>query len=139
MRRIFAAAVPAIVIACTAGTDGGNAPVGIATSGQTLVVTSHCGDCHTGSAGTLAGGDLPRAGVYPPNLTPDTETGLGSWTTDAITTAVTTGKDDQGATLCSPMPRFAALSAQDQANLVAYLRSLPAVNNQVPGGVCTDK
>jgi mono/diheme cytochrome c family protein len=139
MHKMWVTALSAIVVACSSGTNGESAPVGQAATGQTLVVSYGCGACHTGSAGTLAGGDVPKGGVYPPNLTPDVDTGLGGWTTDAIATAVTTGQDDQGMTLCSPMPRFAALSDQDLANLVAYLRSLPAVNHQVPDGVCTAK
>jgi hypothetical protein len=87
--------------------------------------------------GTLAGGDVAKGNVYPPNLTPDMDTGLGAWTRAEIATAITTGKDNEGMDLCSSMPRFGALSAQDLADVVTYLRSLPAVKHQVPNGACT--
>jgi hypothetical protein len=89
--------------------------------------------------GTLAGGDVAKGNVYPPNLTPDMETGLGAWTADEIATAIVTGKDNEGMKLCSSMPHFGALSAQDLADLVTYLRSLSAVKHQVPNGACNDQ
>ena len=141
MRAITMTALSSIVVAAAlvacAGSAGSEGTAGGPTvSGERLTAANACGTCHTGSMGTLAGGDVPKNNVYPPNLTPDVETGLGGWTPDQIATAITTGNDYQGMKLCSSMPRFSALSAQDLADLVAYLRSLPAVKHQVPNGAC---
>jgi mono/diheme cytochrome c family protein len=105
-------------------------------AGQVLVQNNACGSCHSGSKGTLAGGDSAIQGVYPPNITPDRETGIGRWTDEQIETALRSGKDNEGASLCSAMPRFQTLSDEDLMNIVTFLRSLQPVSNEVPGGTC---
>ena len=51
--------------------------------GKALVVAGDCAGCHTSDpAKPFAGGSqiaTPFGGIYPPNLTPDNETGLGNW------------------------------------------------------------
>jgi hypothetical protein len=44
--------------------------------------------------------------VSPKNLTPDTETGLGSWTDDQILLAILDGMDDEGKALFPIMPYY---------------------------------
>jgi mono/diheme cytochrome c family protein len=124
----------AALVACVGGVSSESPEA----TGEKVVMANACGACHTGSKGTLAGGDVIKDGVYAPNLTPDMDTGLGGWTADEITTAISKGKDDQGQSLCGSMPRFGMLSQQDLADIAAYLRSLPAVKNQVPDGTCTN-
>ncbi len=70
-----------------------------------------------------------------PNLTPDKETGLGSWTSQQIVTAVTAGKRPDGRILAPSMPwrGFADLTQQDALAMAAYLKSLPPVSNKVAG------
>ncbi|APR76697.1 Hypothetical protein A7982_02044 [Minicystis rosea] len=75
--------------------------------------------------------------MYGANLTPDMATGIGGWTDEQIKTAIKTGVDDEGQDLCSSMTRFSALSDQDLSDIVAYLRSIPAVDNAVQEGTCT--
>jgi hypothetical protein len=106
-----------------------------------------CHDCHT--PGSLLGmpdhtrayngGDvgffMPGIGyVYPPNLTPDPETGLGNWTEDQIVTALRTGVRPDGRTLVPimPWPGLSALTNEDAYAMAAYMKSLPPVANQVP-------
>ena len=116
--------------------------------GKYLVTLASCGDCHTpghliGKAdlartlgGSEVGFEVPGLGVfYGPNLTPDKDTGLGKWTDAQIIAAVQTGVRPDGRMLAPPMPwrAFAALTKPDAAALVAYLRSLPPVQNKVPG------
>jgi hypothetical protein len=77
---------------------------------------------------------------YPPNLTPDKDTGLGNWTDDQIKAAILDGKDDEGATLCSVMLRYRTLGLTDQdaQNITDYLRSLAPVSRDIPETVsCT--
>jgi mono/diheme cytochrome c family protein len=116
--------------------------------GQYLVKAIGCGDCHTPGGLTpkpdmtrfLAGSDadfiVPGVGVFvPPNLTPDKATGLGTWSTDQIVAAFTTGATPSGRTLGPAMPwsDFANLTKADATDIALYLQSLPPISNAVPG------
>jgi mono/diheme cytochrome c family protein len=116
--------------------------------GKYLVTLAACTDCHTpGSflgkpdmARFLGGSDvgfaIPNLGVFVGrNLTPDRETGLGSWTREQIVTAITTGKRPDGRELAPIMPwqAYSKLTPSDVTAIVAYLQSLPAVKHVVPG------
>lgn len=69
-----------------------------------------------------------------PNITPDPETGLGSWTDGEIMRAIREGVNKDGKALFPAMPytEFASLSDNDVRAVVAYLRRLPPVKNKVP-------
>jgi mono/diheme cytochrome c family protein len=116
--------------------------------GQYLVTFGGCNDCHTpgyflGKPDTkryLGGSDvgfyLPGLGTfYGRNLTPDKQTGLGNWSATQIVTALQTGKRPDGRVLAPVMPwrAFARLTKADAYAIAAYLKSLPPVDNQVPG------
>jgi mono/diheme cytochrome c family protein len=68
------------------------------------------------------------------NLTPDRETGLGAWTDGEILRAIREGVSRDGRALfpLMPYPDYASMSVDDAHALVAYLRSLPAVRNELP-------
>ncbi len=69
------------------------------------------------------------------NLTPDKETGLGSWTPAMFIKAMRTGKHmGTGRELLPPMPWYniAKLTDQDLKSVFAFLQSLPPVSNAVP-------
>jgi hypothetical protein len=115
--------------------------------GRSLVRTMACGHCHTpvdrdGRALpglNLAGGMKMRMVVWgdvvSANLTSDNETGLGRYGDDDIKRAFTRGfKHDGSHMLPFPMgwPAYAHLTPQDQDAIVAYLRTLPPVKNQIP-------
>lgn len=115
--------------------------------GRSLVNTMACGHCHTpvdreGRALpglNFAGGMKFRLVVWgdvvAPNLTSDNETGIGRYGDDDIKRAFTRGiKHDGSRMLPFPMawPAFAHLTPQDQDAIVAYLRTLPPVKNQIP-------
>ena len=86
----------------------------------------------------LAGGrpfDLGPAGILlTRNLTPDKETGLGSWTDEQIKLAIKTGINNEGRLLFPVMPYhvYNTMADSDLDALVAYLRSIKAVNNSIP-------
>lgn len=124
--------------------------------GQYLVGLLGCGSCHTNGAlvGTpdlqqlLAGSDTGIAWtnplvqrnpgiVYPANLTPDIETGIGSWSTGDIVAMIRTGVDKHsGQTLpVMPWPSYAQIHAEDANAIAAYLKSLPPVRHRVPVNV----
>jgi mono/diheme cytochrome c family protein len=116
--------------------------------GRYLVTLGGCNDCHTPGyflgkpdmgrelAGSEVGFEIPGLGAfYGPNLTPDRETGLGTWSEADIVKAIQTGvrPDGRGLVPIMPWPAFAKLTKPDAEAIAAYLRSLPAVSNKVPG------
>ena len=122
--------------------------------GHYLVTIAGCSDCHTPGAllGTpdmkryLGGSDvgfaIPGAGVFVgQNLTPDKETGLGKWTDGQIIAALRTGKTPEGRELSPvmPYPALSHLSDDDAQAIVAFLKSLAPVSNQVKNFGPNDK
>ncbi|MGE5402704.1 MAG: c-type cytochrome [Ignavibacteriales bacterium] len=72
---------------------------------------------------------------FPANLTPDGATGIGNWTDDIFIKAMRTGKHmGYGRPILPPMPwvSLAGLKDEDLKAILAYLKSLKPVNNQVP-------
>lgn len=69
-----------------------------------------------------------------PNLTPDSATGTGAWPDDALARAIREGVGHDGRALSLPMywRSFRALSDEDLASVIVYLRSLPPVRNPLP-------
>lgn len=68
------------------------------------------------------------------NLTPDVETGIGSWTEEIFIKTIRSGKHlGEGRALLPPMPweNVAKLNDADLKAIFAYLKSLPAVKNAV--------
>lgn len=121
--------------------------------GQYLVSLLNCAVCHTDGAllgepnlsQPLAGSRVGIAysdplvaefpGVlYPPNLTPDPETGLGLWSEADIANFIRSGTDPAGRRHMSvmPWPAFSKLTPDDTLAIVAYLRSLPPVRFEAP-------
>jgi len=106
-----------------------------------------CVECHTPGilsggnpgpdlAGSEVGYEIPGLGIFHgANLTPDIETGIGSWSEEDIITAIRTGERPDGRILAAAMPwrAFTSLSDSDAKALAAYLRSLEPVINKVPG------
>jgi mono/diheme cytochrome c family protein len=90
--------------------------------------------------GALASNDFtawvgPWGVSFTRNLTPDTATGLGSWTPEMFIKAMRTGKDmGEGRDILPPMPWFnvGQMSNQDLRAMFAYLRSLKPIENAVP-------
>ena len=70
------------------------------------------------------------------NLTPDKQTGLGSWDLATFRSAIRTGKHQgKGRPILPPMPwpMYRNLTDEDFEALFAYLQSIPAISNRVPG------
>jgi Cytochrome c len=73
--------------------------------------------------------------IRAPNLTPDAETGIGSWSDGEIARAIREGVSKDGRPLFPMMPYGSyakSLSDADVLAIVAYLRTLPAIKND-PG------
>jgi mono/diheme cytochrome c family protein len=101
-----------------------------------------CGNCHTpkGPNGelpgmALAGGfTIEEPGLFravAPNITPDSETGIGGWTDAQIALAIREGRRPDGSLIGPPMPieLYRGIADRDLAAMVAYLRSVPPVRN----------
>lgn len=76
----------------------------------------------------------PGYRLVAPNLTPDVATGAGSWSDDMLARAIREGVGHDGHGLGGQMWwwAFRALSDEDLASIIVYLRSLPAVENRLP-------
>jgi len=116
--------------------------------GRYLANAMLCALCHTpispatGAYDTryfLAGG--MRVSVYPwgvwyaRNLTPDPETGLGTWSEAEIVRALARGIARDGRRLdpmAMPWPWFSRLTDDDARAIAVYLKALPATRNPVP-------
>lgn len=69
-----------------------------------------------------------------PNITPDRETGAGRASDDTWARAIREGIGHDGRALfpSMPYPDYRQMSDEDLASVIAYVRSVPAVRNQLP-------
>ena len=72
--------------------------------------------------------------VYAPNITPDPDTGAGAWSDDQLARAIREGVSHDGRALFPFMPYVGlrAMSDEDLASVIVYLRSLAPVRRQQP-------
>jgi mono/diheme cytochrome c family protein len=106
--------------------------------GRYLATLSDCGSCHTvpGSNQPLAGGrpiETPFGNIVAPNITPDAETGIGSWSDDQFDAAVRKGLRPDGSHLYPAMPynAYTRMSRDDVLAIRAYLNTVTPVRNAV--------
>ena len=87
---------------------------------------ARCGSC------VWAATDTPW--LVAPNITPDKETGAGNWSDDTLARAIREGIGHDGRALYPIMPylSFQAMSDEDLAAVIVYIRSLAPVRNQLP-------
>ena len=96
-----------------------------APSGSVTIVT---GDANCEWAG-------PWGISYTRNLTPDRETGLGSWTEQQFVETIRNGRQQgRGRQLLPPMPwpAYRNMTDADLKAIFAYLKTIPAISNKVP-------
>lgn len=79
-----------------------------------------------------AGHGIPGT-VYGRNITPDAETGIGSWTDDEVLRAMTQGISKNGDTLFPLMPyaTYNHMAKDDLLNIIAYIKTLKPIRNKV--------
>jgi mono/diheme cytochrome c family protein len=99
----------------------------------------HCGACHSPrneiggiiASRALSGGPAPEGKGTIPNITPDAETGIGSWSEDDLVTMFETGFtpsfDSVGGSMTAVQRNLAKLGHDDLVAIAAYLKSLPAI------------
>lgn len=122
-----------VLLAVTAGVPLAAAAEGDVVRGRYVFgATGGCG-CHTVQGQSVNSGgrkyDGPFGTVYSTNITPDRQTGIGSWTDDQIITAIRAGRRPNGERLIPvhPYTVFNGMAEDDLRALVAFLRTVPAV------------
>jgi mono/diheme cytochrome c family protein len=72
--------------------------------------------------------------VYARNITPDAETGIGTWADDDIMKAITQGISKNGDTLYPIMPYYNLnhMAKEDLQSIIAYIRTLKPIKNKIP-------
>ncbi|MEP2784231.1 MAG: c-type cytochrome [Pseudoruegeria sp.] len=104
-----------------------------------------CGNCHTpmGPEGPVAGEELTGRFVdkneafsaYAPNITPAGR--VAEWSDAELAKAIREGLRPDGTLIGPPMPyaMYRGLSDNDVMSIVAFLRTVPAVESEVPASV----
>ena len=106
--------------------------------GKNLAALGNCQGCHTSEGGVMnAGGrplETPFGKIYTSNITPDVETGIGSWSFTAFQRAMREGISKDGSHLYPAFPytSFSKMSDEDLMSLYAFLMSEPAVKSVTP-------
>ena len=84
---------------------------------------------------TMTSWSGPWGRSYTANLTPDKDTGIGTWTEQQFIDTMRNGRRlGNGRPLLPPMPwgAFRHLADEDLAAMFAYLQTVPAIANKVP-------
>jgi Cytochrome c len=87
---------------------------------------------------TMTAWSGPWGVSFSANLTPDSATGIGAWTQEQFVNAIKSGKHQGvGRPILPPMPWnwFSQMTDADLGSMYLYLRTIPAISNQVPGPV----
>ncbi|MBK8502520.1 MAG: c-type cytochrome [Saprospiraceae bacterium] len=119
--------------------------------GKYLAHNLDCFSCHSAdfktndflqpelSAGYFGGGNLPLnlEGQLMPtsNLTPDMETGIGTWTAEQFVKAVKNGFVEGQEALRYPMTPYVYLTDDEAKAIYLYLKSIPSIKNKVDRAV----
>lgn len=117
--------------------------------GQYMVTIASCGECHTPRSKegvpdfskAFSGGmvfNTPMFKVAVSNISPDSATGIGSWTEEAFVARFRTNsspevvnKDHGRMNTIMPWAMYGKMKEEDLKAIYAYLRSVPAVPNKV--------
>lgn len=73
--------------------------------------------------------------IYSRNITPDEETGIGTWTEEQFLNALKFGIHPNGPALRPPMAPFVQLTDSEVSAIYAYLRTVPKIKNKVDRGI----
>lgn len=108
--------------------------VGDVARGQYLIRLGDCITCHTdkkNGVAELGGGPgltTPFGTFYAPNITSDPSAGIGSWTIEQFSKALSDGEGPQGHLYPAfPYENYTLMSDQDIADLYAALKQVPPV------------
>jgi len=124
------------------------APTAGVPRGEYLVrAVGHCGECHTPRTMTMATDNRRFLAGNPkgpedqaiPNITPDSDTGIGKWTVEEIADYLGTGnKPDgdvagglMGEVIDGTLAGYKDLSKADRVAIAQYLKTLPPIRNKI--------
>ena len=108
---------------------------------------AHCIGCHVGSFEEMVNADQgefvalkggvefplgPLGFMYPKNLTPDTETGIGRYRDEEIFRVMRHAVLPNGTSMLAPMMPFWNMADEDLVAIVSYLKSMDPVKNEIP-------
>jgi mono/diheme cytochrome c family protein len=114
---------------------------GDASAGRRIFYAGGCESCHAtpGQPDPLRlGGGLelktPFGSFYPPNISNDLNDGIGGWRTVDLANALLSGVSPQGQHYYPAFPytSYQRMNPADVADLIAFLRTLPAVKGRAP-------
>ncbi len=147
-RRLLAAAALFVVLATVAWLfagsptpnstttfDGDGAPNAVADigRGRYLAIAGNCASCHSRPDGDfMAGGvafETPFGRLFSTNITPDVETGIGSWSSEDFRRSMRSGVRPNGEHLYPAFPytAFTRLTDADLDAMFAYLQSVAPI------------
>ena len=104
--------------------------------GKALVEAGDCAGCHTTNPDRpFAGGlavETPFGTIYSSNLTPDRETGIGTWSDEDFWRAMHLGVGATGERLypAFPYPNFTKLTRDDVDAIWTYLKTLQPIRSK---------
>jgi mono/diheme cytochrome c family protein len=101
--------------------------------GEVLSGSGYCAECHTAKGEEMFAGGYamatPFGVIYSTNITPDPETGIGTWSEAAFARAMHEGVAQDGSHLfpAFPFDHFTRVSDDDVKAIYAYLMTRPPV------------
>ena len=115
--------------------------------GEYIAINLECYSCHSAdfktnsylnpelSEGFFGGGNKPLnldgKVVLTQNLTPDPESGIGSWSAEKFLRAVKYGQKEGELALRYPMVPYTLLTDHEVNAIFAYLQTIPPISNNV--------
>lgn len=133
--------IPMAIIVTDVVREPDNEPAGVPVTdaaqqiarGSYLARAGNCMACHTVRGGSAyAGGraiKTPFGDIYSSNITPDAQTGIGTWSANDFWRALHHGKSKDGSFLypAFPYPDYTKVTRADADALHAYLKTIPPV------------
>lgn len=100
--------------------------------GEYIAHASNCIACHSFDKGPYAGG-TPFGFVNSPNITPDNETGIGTFSFEDFDMAIRQGESPKGYRLSVMMPpSYSIMTERDVRDLYEFfMKGVPAVNHDI--------
>ena len=140
---VGAAVLPWRAIAPIAPPDASVYSAATIARGKQLAALGDCAVCHTVTNGILnAGGrpiETPFGTIYSTNITPDAETGIGTWSYPAFERSMREGVHRDGRQLYPAFPytHFSKTTDADLQALYAYLMAQAPVRTEMPNNTLT--
>jgi alcohol dehydrogenase (quinone), cytochrome c subunit len=127
--------ISALILLCAAGTSRADSVGPPLSDGEYLARAADCVSCHSIPGGKAFAGGLkmgtPLGAIYSTNITPDSETGIGSYSLADFERAVRQGTTKDGRHLypAMPYPSYSKLSDADVASLYRFfMKQVPPVH-----------